>query len=332
MRPRTKDRHLPKCVYLRHGAFWLVKRGAWTRLGEHWPGDARDEYDRLMGGRNSPGIGRYVDDALAAHHKEHPLAPSTLRLYKLAGEKIKFGFAEFRSPDQVKQKHIALFKRGLVDTPGIANHCLSVLRIVFNYLLEEQLVDSNPAIAVKRITQKPRERLISRAEFDAIRSKAVPRLQVMMDLMYLTGQRLMDVVGIREQQIGNEGIYFKQAKTDKRLVVSWTPEIRAAVAQARALNGIARSLTLFRGRRGTPPKYKSVYVQWRAACALAGVEDAQGRDLRAMSATEVQQQDGNAQALLGHSTQATTNRYLRSKIVPVVAGPSGVLDMSKKNG
>ena len=33
MRPRKTDRHLPACVYLRHGAYWLVKRGKWTRLG-----------------------------------------------------------------------------------------------------------------------------------------------------------------------------------------------------------------------------------------------------------------------------------------------------------
>ena len=32
-RPRKKDRHLPACVFQRHGAIWYVKRGKWTRLG-----------------------------------------------------------------------------------------------------------------------------------------------------------------------------------------------------------------------------------------------------------------------------------------------------------
>lgn len=331
MRPRKKDRHLPSCVYCRHGAHWLVKKGVWTRLGERWPGDARDEYDRLNGGSPGEGLGKYIDDAIAARHKLKTLSPSTLRLYKMAAEKIKLAFEEFKDPNDVKPKHVALFRRNLADTPGIANHCLAVLRITFDYLLEEQLVEANPAVGIKRIEQAPRERLISQAEFGAIRAKAVPRLQCMMDLMYLTGQRLMDVVNIRRADLLEDGIAFKQAKTGKRLIVRWTTEIRAAVAAAQALHGNVASLTLFRGRRGTPPKYKSVHNQWAQACGLAGVEDAQARDIRAMAATEIDQQGGNAQRLLAHSTPATTNRYLRSKVVPLVDGPSRVLDVSKKS-
>jgi len=31
-RPRKKDRHLPRCVYHKHGAYWLVRKGKWTKL------------------------------------------------------------------------------------------------------------------------------------------------------------------------------------------------------------------------------------------------------------------------------------------------------------
>lgn len=33
-RPRTRDAHLQKCVYFRHGSFFYVKRGVWTKIGE----------------------------------------------------------------------------------------------------------------------------------------------------------------------------------------------------------------------------------------------------------------------------------------------------------
>ena len=46
MRPRKTDRHLPPCVYLRHGAYYLVRRGKWTRLAADLP-DALKEYARL---------------------------------------------------------------------------------------------------------------------------------------------------------------------------------------------------------------------------------------------------------------------------------------------
>ena len=33
MRPRKKDRHLPACMYQKHGAYYLVRKGKWKRLG-----------------------------------------------------------------------------------------------------------------------------------------------------------------------------------------------------------------------------------------------------------------------------------------------------------
>ena len=33
MRQRKVDRHLPPCVYQKHGAYWLVRAGKWHRLG-----------------------------------------------------------------------------------------------------------------------------------------------------------------------------------------------------------------------------------------------------------------------------------------------------------
>lgn len=331
MRPRQKDRHLPECVYFRHGAHWLVKRRKWVWLGVHWPGDARNEYDRLTGSPGN-GLGRWIDEALAAHRKERKVAESTMKLYITAGEKMKLAFADFAEPSQVKQKDIAVWRRDMADIPNMANRCLTTARIVFGYLVEQELVDSNPAIGVRPFAEVPRERLLSADEFAAIRDKAVPRLQCMMDLMFLTGQRLMDVVGIREADIKPEGIYFKQGKTGSRLTVRWLPELREAVDRARALNKV-RSLTLFRGRLGSPPKYKSVYRQWRDACALAGIVDAQARDVRAMSATQADAQGKSATKLLGHASEQMTKTYLRGRVVPLVDGPSigQVLDVGQSD-
>jgi hypothetical protein len=50
MRPRTKDQHLPKCVYFRHGAHYLVKSGKWTRI------DSLDDYIKT-GAISNPNYG-----------------------------------------------------------------------------------------------------------------------------------------------------------------------------------------------------------------------------------------------------------------------------------
>lgn len=94
---------------------------------------------------------------------------------------------------------------------------------------------------------------------------------------------------------------------------------------------MASALTLFRGRYGPAPKYGSVQEQWQTACDRAGVADAHLHDLRAMSLTHAKAQGLNATALAGHSSEAMTKRYLRSKEVPEVSGPA-MLSKKSKNG
>jgi integrase len=317
MRKRQKDRHLPPCVYLKHGAYYLVRNNAWVRLGSDL-GKALAEYGRLHGTPSDGGMRGLIQDALPVITRGR--AKNTQDQYQVAARKLQEILQEF-TPQQVTQKTIVQLRRGLADTPNMANRCLTVLRMVFDYALEEQLIDNNPCVGVKRLPEKKRDRLIDRSEFDRIRAAAPPRLQLMMDIAYLTGQRLMDVVQIRRSDLSSEGIYFQQDKTDAKLIVSWTPQLREAVAQAKALGGKVNSMSLFHTSRGGPPAYRTVYDQWVRACQVAGMEDTDLRDLRAMAATEAKRQGKDATALLGHASSAMTQRYLRGREVPVVDGP-----------
>jgi len=317
MRPRKTNRNLPPCVYLRHGAFYLVKLGKWTRLASDYPSALR-EYARL---HTMPegGMAKLIDMALA--QRKPKLSANTWAQYQTAARKLKEMLAEF-APHQVKPKDVAMVKVGLADTPNMANRVISVLRLVFNYAVEQQLVDSNPAIGIQRHAEAKRKRLVSKEEFQAIYTKAGQRLQVVMDLLYLTGQRVVDVLQIKYSDLREDGVYFEQAKTDARLIVEWTPELRAVVERAKTLHGNVRALTLLHNRRGKAPDYSTVKIQWDVARKAAGVEDATMRDLRAMSGTATNKQGKNATALLGHTSPAMTVRYLRDKEIPVVEGPS----------
>lgn len=325
MRPRKQQRHLPSCVYQRHGAFYLVKGGKWTRLGADLHA-ALAEYARLQG-QAAGGMEALIEAALP--HITRGRAESTQAQYRVAARKLQAILAEF-APQQVMPKHVAQLRRSLADTPNMANRCLTVLRLVFDYAVEEQLVDSNPCTGIKRLEEAKRDRLVQADEFSSIREKAPPRLQVMMDLAYLTGQRLMDVVGIHRNDLKEDGIYFRQDKTNAQLVVRWTPQIREAVERAKRLGGKVEGLWLFRSRHGKPPAYGTVRDQWIKACHDAGVGDTTLRDLRAMSATAARRQGKDATALLGHASPAMTRRYLRDREVPVVEGP--VLDSIGQSG
>lgn len=316
-RPRKTDRHLPPCVYLRHGAYWYVKGGKWRRLGATLV-EALEEYARLHE-QPAGGMPKLID--LVLEHIRPKLAKSTARQYDVAARKLAKALIEF-SPEQVKPKHVAAIKVAMASHPNMANRCLSVLRLVFQYAVEWQLVDSNPCIGIKRHAEHKRSRYLTDDELVAIHGKAGPRLRCIMDVLYLTGQRVSDVLRIRYADLTPDGIRFEQGKTGARLVVRWTPELRAAVDHAKALHGNIRALTLFHNRRGKTPDYRTVRDQWEAACEAAGIADAHLHDLRAKAITDAKRQGKDPTALAGHVSAAMTDRYIRQRETPLVDGPN----------
>jgi len=318
MRPRKHNRELPACVYLRHGSYYLVKSGKWLRLGPDLR-TALAEYARLI---DTPvgGMTALIREAMPSITAR--VAPATKVSYGESARTLEKIFEEF-TPSDVFPKHVAQMRRAYLDRAATGNHLLSVLRMVMAYAVEEQIIDFNPCLGIKPLPSGKRDRLITRTEYDAIYAHASPRLQCVMDLARLTGQRVSDVIGIKRSQLLPEGISFKQQKTGAKLIVAWSPELRAAVERAKSAesHGVA-TMTLFSQRGGKPLKLTTIRQQWVLACTKAGVPDTQLRDLRAMSGTEAKRQGMNPTALLGHTDEKMTRRYLRDRETPVVEGPS----------
>jgi integrase len=316
-RKRVADKHLPPCVYFKHGSYWLVKRGKWERLAATMP-EALAEYARRTQTHTKGSMPELIERVLA--HVSPKLAKSTQSQYRTAGERLKKFMAEF-SPEQVRPKHVAAIKMHMAYTPNMANRVLSVLRIVFQHAVEWQLCESNPCVGIKRHEEAKRTRYITDAEYSAIYAVAPPRLQIIMDMLFLTGQRINDVLRIRYADIGQDGITFAQQKTGARLLVRWSPDLRNAVERARTLHGNLRALTLLQNRRGKAPDYSSTKIQWNHACEKAGVTDAHIHDLRAKSLTHAKQQGFNPQTLAGHTSAVMTDRYIRLRETPQADGP-----------
>jgi integrase len=249
------------------------------------------------------------------------VSANTAKQYKTAARRLVKKLAEFE-PNDVKPKHVAQVKLDMAATPNMANRCLSVLRQVFDYALEQQIVDSNPAIGIKRHAEKKRDRLPAIEELYAVYDKCGPRTRVIVDLLIRTGQRINDVLKIRRTDLLEDGIAFKQQKTGAKVIVPWTPELEEVVARAKALNGNIAALTLLHNRRGKAPDYRTVREQWTKACKAGGVADLHLHDLRAVAATWGEEQGKNATTLLGHTNAAQTVRYLRGRKPKVAEGPS----------
>lgn len=329
-----KPSKLPPCVYKSHGAYFHVVRGKWHPLGRDLP-KALAEYARrieqvsTVEGQLDPLINSAFDRM--KKRKVDPLAENTIKQYEIASKKLKHLLRKFSTPDQVKQKDAAMVKKLLAPTPNMANRVLSFGRQIFADFVEDQLIDSNPFLGIQRHKEARRTRLIEWAEWERIYAVAGTRLRAIMDMLFLTDQRIDDVLNIDERDLLEEGVYFRQSKTGKELIVAWNPDLRATVDRAKGLHGKVvrvafeikdRPRPLFRTRLGKRPAYKTVYDQWVRACEVAKVDDCNLHDNRAFSATEAKRQGLDPQKLLGHDSERNTRIYLRGREVEVVQGPS----------
>lgn len=317
MRQRTKDRHLPACVYMKHGAYWFVKKGKWRKLGNDLY-TALQEHARIISAPDN-GLAALIDRAMPAIIKGK--SESTRKQYEHCARLLKVLLAEYH-PDQLKHGDIVQMMDGFADRQAIANRMLTVLRLVYKWALDRRIVDVDPTVSVGRYKQTSRDRLITPQEYRAIYAHCPDWLQVIMDLCYLTGQRIGDVLKIERSHLQADGIFVEQEKTGKRLIVGWTPELEAVVERAKALPSTAASMRyIIATRAGKLRAHTNVWRAFKAAAEKAGVENVTLHDLRAMSGTEAERQGMDPTALLGHTDRRTTKIYLRDKSTKVVSGP-----------
>lgn len=318
MRPRKKDRHLPACMYQKHGAYYLVRKGKWERLSADLQ-EAVQIYARRISDRNQGGMPDLIDRALAHHRKK--VSENTAKQYELASERLKTIFMEFE-PRQVLPKHVAAVKMELSDTPNMCNRILSFLRIVFGYALEWQEVDSNPCIGISRHAEGRRDRYITDAEFGALLTAASPYIRSILEMCYLTGQRIGDVIAIRLADISDDGVSFVQEKTGSKLIVAMTPDLQAVIDRAKALPRKMRTLTLFCSRAGKPVRYETVKDAFHILRGKTGILDVKIHDIRAKSLTDADSEGKNAQTLGGHTDARMTARYLRGRLPKIAQAPT----------
>lgn len=307
--PRT----LPRWMHLNHGRYYLVRKNKWTPLSRNLH-DALVEYARLTAGPDAGALGELVARALTDMKKT--VAASTFKNYMTCSRRVLEAFAEF-APQQIRPTHIAQFLDDNKDTPSMANLLRAFLRGVFVRAVRWGIVEADPTRDIRPFKTGKRTRYITDAEFERIREHASPTLQCLMDIAYITGQRIGDVMGIRYADISETGLYVEQEKTHARVLIAMTPDLADAIVRAKGLHRSVKALTLFHKRDGTPLAYTTIYGHWRRACEKAEVKDAHFHDIRAATATDARAAGMDSRSLLGHTTESSHNRYLRSKIVPV---------------
>lgn len=314
-RPRKHHRGLPTRVYQRGRVYWYVEpiTEKWVRLGATEPEMYR-ALAELKGEHRTPGMttlfARYETEVLPEK------APKTQHEQRVQLDRLRAVFGQME-PAAILPRHVARYldERG-AEAPVAANREMALLSHVFRKAVRWGLCDRNPCEGVERNRERPRDRYVTDAEFAAVYQQADDRLQVLMDLAYLTGQRQQDLLTIREQDITADGILFSQAKTGTKLCVVWSDDLRAVVARARALRPMASMWLVCtpRGQRYTSSGIQTAWQRLQTKCLQNGVisERFTFHDLRAKARS-----DGDDKALLGHADPAKMAKTYQRKPVKV---------------
>lgn len=318
MRPRKNNRNLPARMYLKHGRYWYVEHGKWHALSKDYA-EALTQYAHrtsATGGGMPAVINRFLIEV--APQK----TARTKKEYERLGKLLKETFADFH-PRQIKPHHIAQAIDDEAKTaPVQANRMRQLLSVIFAYAVRWGIVDANPCRDVRGISVKKRDRYITDDEFAAVKAAASPSISCIMDFCYLTAQRISDVLKVKLSDISDDGVYFQQGKTGKKLRVRMTPELAEVIERAKKLHDKVRGLTLFHGRGGKPYGYFGVSAMFRRACKSAGVEDFHLHDIRAKALTDAEHQGLDAQRLAGHKSRAMTEHYVKARETEEAMPPS----------
>lgn len=309
----------------RKGAAFYFDTGGkprkWIPLGSNEV-QALAEYERLANRPPSGTVGAMLQAYMVhlkaggdgAHGK--PLAQASLdnldgwqlHLHKVLGH---------MAPEEVTQAEVLLY---LVKCPR-TSACgeISFLSGAYRHaMLQQGRVTFNPCIGAK--LGKPRShrtRYLTHAEYDALYAASGPLLRLFLDLAYMLALRVSDVCSLRWDQFElGSAVHTKKTGARQRFPV--TPDLRAVLDEARAMQGKVISMYVVAGRGGRPISRHKAGDMFRAACKVAGLEDAQPRDIRAKAGTDRDADGGDAQRLLGHEDARTTKVYLRGKKVRVV--------------
>jgi integrase len=248
---------------------------------------------------------RYITESLDT------LAESTRRQYRIQANVLESVFGGM-TLSEIKPTHIAQYLDNHKSKTS-ANNEMALMSAMFEKALRWGLTEANPVKGVKRNTVGKRDRYITDEEFKAIREAAPDYIRCTMDIGYLTGMRISDILNVLMQDVTAEGLVVRQEKTGKRQLFTLTPELEGAIAAAKGLRRTVRSMYLICNRKGLQVNYRTFQEAFAKVCVKVGIEDVHFHDIRAKAATDAKKLGQDYQSLLGHANRNMSDRYVKTR-------------------
>lgn len=256
---------------------------------------------------------------------------------KARGKVIAASLVEF-TPAELDAPACSTFLLQFKGKPRTFNAYRAQLRELMRFAEEKGLRQpgTNPVQAIRTVRTPPRDRYITDSELRRIKVAAMrdgrrndptdgettrsgPMLCALIDMAYLTGQAIGDLLRLEWRQLGAAGIHFARGKVEKttkaKVTIEWTPKLQDVVRRLKELRKDRRAFgsRVFVRQDGQPYTYWGASSAWQRARERAGVLDCTFHDLKAKALTDKARRDGigAAQAMGQHSTEAQTADYVR---------------------
>jgi len=273
-------------------------------------------------------IGRWQQEVMPRH------ATTTQRDELAYCRVIAEAFVEFAEVREIETPDCSDFLQQFKAKPRTFNAYRGQLRELFRFAEEKGLrpAGSNPIQSIRTMRTPPRGRYITDSELRRIKVSAMtgedaqdtrsgPMLCALIDMAYLTGQAIGDLLRMEWGQLGPTGITFARGKvaktTGSKLVVEWTPKLRSLEQRLRVLRAERHGdvAQVFLRQDGQPWRYAGASSAWQRARRRAGITDCTFHDLKAKALTDKEAREGMraAQAMGQHSTEGQTVTYVRRR-------------------
>lgn len=346
----TKKRELPPRVFAKGRWFYLVtaegKKRIWTKLTLKRDGlpalymKLADLAARDIAPDRMPAlVADWLTNVSTTHSKK------TQANDRWVMNTISASFADFRAC-QITPPDVATFLRPLRAKPRTHNEMRAGLRELMRFAEElgHRPAGSNPVAAIKTMKAPPRDRYPTDSELrrikaaacrgdDGKRTRMGPTIARLIDLAYLTGQRVGDLLELRWSKkaatnaagevvapyIDDAGIYFKPSKTAGRtgakVLIEWTPRLREVVEYIRTQLRRRNMTYVITSQEAQRYDYEAFKSTWARAMARSGVQNLHFNDLRAKALTDTEEQHGMSAARRkgAHSTESQTATYVRHR-------------------
>ncbi len=233
----------------------------------------------------------------------------------------------------VTKGDMAAMHHGMRKTPTEANRTLATMKALWNWCEAVGLLPdgaANPCRKIERNPEKRRERFLSADEMarlgEALAGHAVAMHIAAIRLLIFTGARLGEILNLRWDEVDMEKREARllDHKTDRhggKTIHLGGPAL-TVLAELPRVDGVPFVLGGNERKPGEPHATSWIEIPWRVIRHAAGLDDVRIHDLRHAFASVAASSGLGLPIIgkmLGHTQQATTQRYAHLASDPVKA-------------